>query len=94
MKTEWRYEVGWELLEDYDGSGNGFRLHPVSYRDMMLYLRTPFVHATPPSSPSSAPWAGEFDAGSTDLDVAALDADKVNFTKHACEMYRILRGRQ
>lgn len=50
MKTEWRYEIGWELLEDYDGSDNSFRLHPVSYRDLILHLHTPFVHESPSSS--------------------------------------------
>ena len=94
VKTEWRYEIGWELLEDYDGSERVFRLHPVSYRDLMLHLHTLFVHEPPPSSPSSGPRAGEFDIGSTDLVVIPYDADKVNSTIHACKSRRILRGRQ
>lgn len=94
VKTEWRYEIDWRLLEDYDGSEKVYRLHPVSYRDLMLYLRTPFVHELPPSSPSSAPRAGEFDHESTDLDVTIPDADKVNSTLHACLTHPLLRGRQ
>lgn len=80
VKTEWRYRIGWGLLEDYRGSETGFRLHPVSYRDLMLHLRTPFVHELPPSSPCSERRAGEFDIGSTGLDVAPPDADEVNHT--------------
>lgn len=93
VKTEWRYKIGWELLEDYDGSEKEFRLHPVSFRDLLLHLHTPFVYESPPSSPSSARRAEEFDIGSTDLDVTHSDTDKVNSTIHACTTHQILRGR-
>lgn len=93
VKTEWRYTIGWELLEDYDGSGRTFRVHPVSLRDLMLHLHTPFVHESPPSWPCHTQQVEESEIGSTELDVTPPDADKVNFTNIACKTHRIPRGR-
>lgn len=84
VKTGWRDSIGWELLEDDQGSESGFRLYPVSYRDLMLHRRTPFVHDLPPSSPCSERRAEEFDIGSTDLDVAPPDANEVTPQYHSC----------
>lgn len=49
VKTEFRYQVHWELLCHYDETGRDFNLHSVSYRDLMNHLHTPYMPLSPPS---------------------------------------------
>ena len=71
----------WELLCHYDETGRDFRLHSVSYRDLMNHLHTPYMPLSPPSRsiPAQLIDPNEADSDRDGLNTDVSERDKVNF---------------
>lgn len=76
VKTEFRWELSWELLDHYDDTGKEYKLHPVSYRDLMAYRHTPYTKSLEPW-----PQIQAHDAQSTTENGLDLEQKK-NFADH------------
>lgn len=81
VKTEFRWELSWELLDHYDDTGKEYKLHPVSYRDLMAYRHTPYTKPLEPLPQTQAHDAQSTTENGLDLEEHFADhptADKVN----------------
>lgn len=80
VKTEFRYQVSWRLLSPYDDTGRQFKLHPVAFRELLAFLRTPYVK---PDADELFAEAGKSNENVDvdeypSIDYSHLDLDKVN----------------